>query len=49
MKSAISELNINANVFIWRGGGAFCWNADGCQQKGGRGQKSQKFADVLNG
>jgi hypothetical protein len=31
------------------GGGTFCWNADGCQQEWGRGQKLQKFADVLNG
>ena len=30
-------------------GVTFCWNADGCRQEGGRGQKSQKFADVLNG
>ena len=28
--------------------GAFCRNADGCRREGGRGQKSVKFADVLN-
>ena len=39
----------NAEVFIIGGGGSFCWNADGCRLEGGRGQKSRKFADVLNG
>ena len=33
----------------FEGGGAFCWNANGCWREGGRGQKSWKYADVLNG
>ena len=43
---------------FFEGGGVFCWNAKDCRQEGGRehfvqqpgvGQKSRKFADVLNG
>ena len=33
----------------FRGRGTFCWNSDGCQTGGSRGQKSQKIAAVLNG
>ena len=29
------------------GGGAFCWNADGCRWEVGRGQKSWKYANIL--
>ena len=36
------------NGLLLRGVGAFCWNANGCWQEGGRGQKLWKYADVDN-